>query len=254
MKIRIIVGLIIVAITFPSLYLGGVYLDILIAAIILLIGDEIARLVLPKHSFILSIFIDAAMFGLFFCSPENIVYYLAFVATVTFVLPIIFKDFTLTGVLAMIVLIFLMSMAMTGIRSIRVYSVGLTLLIVIANYTTDIFAYVFGMKFGKHKLIPEISPKKTVEGAIAGWVGSFIVIFVGKLFFLTNLSWLITALLAVSIPIVAEIGDLAFSYIKRGFNIKDFSSLMPGHGGVLDRLDSLIFVLVFISFLMHTII
>ena len=119
-------------------------------------------------------------------------------------------------------------------------------LILIGAFVTDTFAYLIGVTFGKHKLCPEISPKKTVEGAIAGVVGSVL----GYLFFgliMQNIcqyhvNYLLLLPLGILASIAAQIGDLFASIIKRQHNLKDFGTLIPGHGGVFDRCDSLLFV------------
>lgn len=126
----------------------------------------------------------------------------------------------------------------------------------IAAWVTDSCALIAGMLFGKHKLLPSVSPKKTVEGAIGG-VFCCILAFVlyAKLlavFFDYQIeSYLMIALCGLLCAIVAVIGDLLFSAVKRAAGIKDFGRLMPGHGGVLDRFDSLISIaivlLMFIS-------
>ena len=115
----------------------------------------------------------------------------------------------------------------------------------LASWITDTFALLTGMLFGKHKLLPAVSPKKTVEGAIGGSVFCilFFVLYAYLLerFFDFELSayWLV-ALCGFVCSIVAIIGDLLFSAVKRASGIKDFGRLMPGHGGILDRFDSLI--------------
>ncbi|MGD9604827.1 MAG: phosphatidate cytidylyltransferase [Bacilli bacterium] len=115
---------------------------------------------------------------------------------------------------------------------------------------TDTFAYLFGIKFGKHKLCPEISPKKTTEGAIAGLVfGSLFGVLSVFIFNIGNpqnaTETLIiiggSLLISIIISISVQIGDLVASKIKRTYDIKDFGKMFPGHGGVLDRFDSLIF-------------
>lgn len=116
--------------------------------------------------------------------------------------------------------------------------------IIMSVYLTDVFAYIIGSKYGKHKLCEKISPKKTIEGAIGGWAFGFASTLIYALimkFFNMQVSFVI--LCSVFMPIMSQIGDLAFSLIKRHYNIKDFSNLIPGHGGLLDRLDSMIFVL-----------
>ena len=110
---------------------------------------------------------------------------------------------------------------------------------------SDTFAYLIGKKFGKHKLTP-ISPKKTVEGAIGGIVGAllFSLIYTIGMNNLMNLSinYLHIAIVTFVLAIIGEIGDLAASGIKRYCGIKDFSDLLPGHGGMLDRIDSLLLI------------
>ena len=124
------------------------------------------------------------------------------------------------------------------------------LLTFIGAWITDTFAYFCGMLFGrggKHKLIPEVSPKKTVEGSIGGIVFCMIsmVIFgliVGKINSDFTPNYWILLLAGLLISIVAQIGDLALSVVKRHYGIKDYGFLFPGHGGVLDRFDSVIAV------------
>lgn len=130
----------------------------------------------------------------------------------------------------------------------------------IGAWITDIFAYFCGMLFGrggKHKLIPDVSPKKTVEGSVGGIVFctlslvlfGFVVEQIAPQF-QSNL--LIFALAGVFVSVVAQIGDLSMSVIKRTYGIKDYGKLFPGHGGILDRFDSVIAVsivlLVFTTF------
>ena len=110
---------------------------------------------------------------------------------------------------------------------------------------SDTFAYLIGKKFGKHKLTP-ISPKKTVEGAIGGVVGallfSLLYTVVINNFMHLSINYLHIAIITSVLAIIGEIGDLAASGIKRYCGIKDFSDLLPGHGGMLDRIDSLLLI------------
>lgn len=118
----------------------------------------------------------------------------------------------------------------------------------LAPWITDTFAYFTGMLFGRHKLIPEVSPKKTVEGAIGGTL--FCIIFVSVYGWLVN-KYLaggalppvyVFAVLGLFVALVSQVGDLIFSLIKRKYGIKDYGIIFPGHGGVLDRFDSIIAV------------
>jgi len=112
-------------------------------------------------------------------------------------------------------------------------------------WVNDSFAFLIGKNFGKNKLFPSVSPKKTIEGLLGGLVFSLLTgLLISKInadFSLLN--WLI---IAVIVSLVGTIGDLVESKFKRQANIKDSGNIMPGHGGVLDRLDSLLFVAPFV--------
>lgn len=113
-------------------------------------------------------------------------------------------------------------------------------LIFITAWGTDTFAYFSGYLFGKRKLCPSISPKKTIEGAIGGILGSMVISLIFGYFFLKDYLFAV-ALIGIVGSIAAQIGDLSASLIKRYMGIKDFGNIMPGHGGVLDRFDSILF-------------
>lgn len=109
-------------------------------------------------------------------------------------------------------------------------------------WCNDTFAYLFGRTFGKHKLFERISPNKTWEGFFGGAISAIVAAFIMSYFlpFLPLIGWLGLALIVV---VFGTIGDLFESAMKRSFNLKDSGSFMPGHGGILDRIDSLLFVL-----------
>ncbi len=122
-------------------------------------------------------------------------------------------------------------------------------LIFVAAWSTDIFAYFGGMLFGKHKLIPDVSPKKTVEGAVGGIVGNVVCFLIYSMLFLDLVTTQYIFLIAMApfASVISQIGDLLMSLVKRKFGIKDFGKLLPGHGGILDRFDSIIAVSLFLS-------
>ena len=119
----------------------------------------------------------------------------------------------------------------------------------IITIMTDTFAYITGSLIGKHKMVPSISPKKTWEGMVGGTIMG---VFISSVFYYTcinpNVSLINLILICTFLSLVGQAGDLVFSSIKRYFNIKDFSNIMPGHGGILDRLDSIIFVILGFTF------
>ena len=116
----------------------------------------------------------------------------------------------------------------------------------ILSFACDTFAYFAGRAFGKHKLAPKVSPKKTIEGSMGGMAGNVVCgllfAFVMDRWFGGSIGYGAMAFLALLCSIVAQVGDLSFSLIKREFGIKDYGHLFLEHGGVLDRFDSVLFV------------
>lgn len=122
------------------------------------------------------------------------------------------------------------------------------LLMIGTAWISDTFALFSGMLFGKHKLAPEISPKKTVEGAIGGFVLCIVICVSGCWLYTTKIAspaieinLVNLAIVVAACSVVSMIGDLIFSAVKRYYKIKDYGKIMPGHGGVLDRFDSVLF-------------
>lgn len=122
-----------------------------------------------------------------------------------------------------------------------------------SSWGTDIFAYLIGKNFGKHKFT-QVSPNKSIEGCIGGILGATLMILVYTAVcnytFAMNIDYAYAGLIAVLLSVTSQIGDLAASSIKRYCEIKDYSNLIPGHGGMLDRIDSVIFTLPFAYFLL----
>jgi phosphatidate cytidylyltransferase len=108
-------------------------------------------------------------------------------------------------------------------------------------FGADIGAYFAGKKLGKHKLTPQISPNKTWEGAIGGVVLSTAFAALASFWFFPELPYKASIPLALAITVIGILGDLVESAMKRGAGVKDTASFLPGHGGLLDRLDSLLF-------------
>jgi len=125
------------------------------------------------------------------------------------------------------------------------------LLAVLAVMAADAAAYAGGRLFGRHQLAPSVSPNKTVEGAVFGWLGGFgATLALDQILNLDVQLWPLL-LLAIVLPIASQLGDLAESLFKRAMDVKDSSNLIPGHGGVLDRLDSLLFGLPVVYFFLQ---
>lgn len=139
------------------------------------------------------------------------------------------------------------------VRDIADMGLYLFLLIFIGACATDIFAYFGGRFFGRHKLCPKISPKKTIEGALVGTIACTLC-FILYFFVLTHFTemrpnYIMIAFIGAFISVISQLGDLAASAIKRDYGIKDYGNLFPGHGGILDRFDSILAVAPFLFIL-----
>lgn len=147
--------------------------------------------------------------------------------------------------------IFFLSASMLLLISIRSIRLAIMIYLILIATMTDTFALLTGMLIGKHKLLVEISPNKTIEGTLGGtFFGTFIpVVFYYNVIDQTvSLPILIFATIFLSI--MGQFGDLTMSAIKRYYGKKDFSNLIPGHGGILDRFDSILFILLAYVFFM----
>ncbi len=154
------------------------------------------------------------------------------------------KSFTLDKIAVFSAMPIFICYAFNTLSSVINHENGIYYLLLLLNFSSccDMGAYFVGVTMGKHKLCPEISPKKTVEGAIGGIVTSVIVALILVLCFNRTDKILLTLLLTVPLCIVGMLGDLFASSIKRAVGIKDYGTLIPGHGGVLDRVDSILLI------------
>lgn len=164
-----------------------------------------------------------------------------------FLVPMVFinnsKKYNLNDALFLVGSVVFIGLSFNLLSVIRNFNVAYFIYLLLITTMTDSFALFTGMLIGKHKLAPEISPKKTIEGAIGG---SLMGTIIATAFYVTvinsNVPLVFVILITLALTVVGQIGDLAFSAIKRYYGQKDFSDLIPGHGGILDRFDSLVFV------------
>lgn len=161
------------------------------------------------------------------------------------ILPIIFYNdkskYNINDSMYFVGIILLLGMAFSNIVYMREINVYKCIYIFIIAFITDTYAFIGGNLIGKHKFT-DISPKKTIEGCIIGIV---VGTFVGSMFYISlvgSMSILKIIFMSLILTILSEIGDLVFSSIKRYYDKKDYSNIIPGHGGILDRFDSVIFV------------
>lgn len=116
-----------------------------------------------------------------------------------------------------------------------------TIVFLLMVFGGDSAAYFGGLKYGKTKLYPEISPKKTIEGAAAGIGAGYVVILLAKLTFFRTMPWSVILLAPLLVGTLAQVGDFCESFLKRAYQVKDSGNLLPGHGGFMDRFDGVVF-------------
>ena len=126
----------------------------------------------------------------------------------------------------------------------------LVLYILILTWTFDSFAYLFGSRYGRNKILPKISPKKSWEGFIGGYISTLTISFILMNYQAKLLEEYI--IIAFILPVTATVGDLIASYYKRTSNVKDYGKIIPGHGGIIDRLDA-IFITIPVVFIIKMI-
>ena len=161
------------------------------------------------------------------------------------------KDFDLGKIVSLFALPLPYAYAFSCLSSVIKHPDGIYYLLLLLNFSSvcDMGAYFVGVTMGKHKLCPNLSPKKTVEGAVGGIVSSIIVTLIISLCFVKSL--VIPMLLTIPFCVLGMLGDLFASAIKRSVGLKDYSNLIPGHGGILDRVDSIIMIAPFLYFAIY---
>ena len=250
MKQRVITAIIIVAVVFIPLYFGGIPLELLTMFIV---GSSIFEWNRVQKGFkSWPVWILPVLGVLTYLSkfiPDTYYFaYFALVVVALWALPIFLESISVPNSFALISYFVIFSLVCHAMKLLGPDHRYIWT-IVFATYLSDTGAWFVGRKFGKHKMNPRISPKKSWEGFAGGIVFGFVVSLLVSLLWMKNLNTLLVVLLCLFCSAGAELGDLCFSALKRSAGVKDFSNLLPGHGGVLDRVDSLMMNLIIFAIL-----
>ncbi len=252
---RVISAIVMIAVFVPILILGGTYFSVLMTVLGVVGLYELLRIRGTKKKFpvvlrVLAYILVAVLILNHSKAIEfqwDLDYRLVSLILFTFLSPMVFindsKKYNLNDALFLIGSVIFIGLSFNLLVVTRNSNIMYIVYLFLITTMTDTFALFTGMLVGKHKLAPQISPKKTIEGAIGG---SLMGTIIATSFYVTVINHSVPLVFVVLITLaltgIGQIGDLAFSSIKRYYGEKDFSNLIPGHGGILDRLDSLIFV------------
>lgn len=256
MKTRVLTALVILAIYVPAFIIGGYFIDVVLSLSALIATWEFTRMFkkgqINHFVLIVSLLFSGALFWLiklFFIGEIHVdfVFAVVFLFVIVGAMLLVFvEEFTADTFGQMFVSVYYPVFGFASLALLRSYENGLWIVgfLFMITTMTDTFAYIFGVRFGKHRLAEKISPKKSIEGSVYGTL-SAIVLTIGYLLIVQlesigeiPMSIPISILLILVISIVGQIGDLSASKMKRDYGVKDYSNLFPGHGGIMDRFDS----------------
>ena len=252
---RVISAIVLVLVFVPLLFIGELPFAIMMTILGVMGVYELLRVRESKKKFPIILKVLAYFIAGYFCLynsntidfSTSLDYRVMAFLIFLFVTPMVFindtKKYNLNDGLFLIGVILFIGFSFNLVTVIRNYDINYLLYLLIITTVTDTFALFTGSLVGEHKLCPKISPNKTIEGLVGGvLMGTF----VASAFYITvihiNTTMWVVVVATLVLSLVGQLGDLVFSSIKRYYDVKDFSELIPGHGGILDRFDSLIFV------------
>ena len=245
MKQRIITGVALAVLLIPCVLIGGIFFQLL-CGVLTVMGIYEVISVSSKDKIKPYIYITSIIFALInlylnygsvIDSAFTMVYLLVLLS-----FSIFDESFSINDVFYYFTVCVLVAAGFSMLYQLRLaFGIHYVLLLALATFGTDTGAYFAGMKFGKNKLIPRLSPKKTVEGSIGGMITGTVLSVIYGIVFKVGIPLPALMIICFVLTITSQLGDLTFSSIKRKFEVKDYSQLLPGHGGILDRFDSLLF-------------
>ena len=263
MKVRILSAIVMLLVFIPLLIIGGRPYALLMAALSVAGLYEMIHIRESRKPFPLVMKVFAYILVLLCClmNADSVLFttkldyrVITFIIFVFLIPIVVFQDsktYSINDAFFLLGSILFVGMSFNVLLITRNYSLDYVIFLFLITIMTDTFAYFTGLLIGRHKLLEKVSPKKTIEGMIGGTLMAVIIASTYyHVIINSSLSIVTLVLVTLVLSLIGQIGDLVFSAIKRYYNQKDFSNLIPGHGGILDRLDSIIFVvLAFILFI-----
>ncbi len=256
LKTRLISAVVLIAILLVIVFFTPDWaFSLVVCALTFLIMSELTKVLRleTKPCIVITNYIFAAAYMVLGFLNLEIANTLLYLITMLFVMALMIiailnhEKVKFSDVCSSIFLVFYSVVFLMHLTFIRKLDSGIALLFmpIIGAYITDTGAYFTGMLMGKHKLIPAISPNKTVEGAVGGVIWTIVAFIIYGVIMTSmghTVNYLLLTVLAILCAVIAQFGDLSASVIKRNFSVKDFGHVIPGHGGFVDRVDSLMFV------------